>query len=353
MVSHPKFAKIRTGMKRGARVPDAVRHLVIKKWSNNVPHKEIVEQLENVLSLKSVQRIISQEILDIKSGKKAGVLPQFVEEIEAKKLSKKLNKAKRAASELGESSRADSIDCQGDIAGLELDLGEPALYWKKSKEGVRLIHVLFDLMPQFLSVYGKAPGDPLDAGDMEEDEFWQQASQLFNNRDYRPVPLPMFITDPHLTGAAKKFAMDPTSAPRKPWPKPFLFQKYRDLQRMFFLSKARWDRSGGGCAGADLYDLCWERRHGRNVWPDAYYLLRVAAAEASQEISGFFDLLSLIQATTPPDARCEPPAPAPYAGPADAGCGMREPPSPPPHRPRRPAGHGSSAVQEIQVAAFS
>jgi hypothetical protein len=282
------------------------------------------------------------------------VLPPFVEEIEAKKLNKKLSKAKRAALELGGSSRGDSLDCPADIpgSGHEIDLGEPALYWKKSKEGVRLIHVLFDLMPQFLSVYGKAPGDPIDAGDMEEDEFWQQASQLFNNHDYRPVPLPMFITDPHLTGAAKKFAMDPTSAPRKPWPKPFLLQKYRDLQRMFFLSKARWDRSGGGCAGADLYDLCWERRNGRNVWPDAYYLLRVAVAEASQEISGFSDLLSLIQATTPADARCEPPAPNPASD--DRASRDRATASPPPHRPRRPGGmHGSSAIPEIQVAAFS
>ena len=317
MVSHPKFAKIRTGMKRGARVPDAVRHLVIKKWNNSIPHKEIVEQLEHVLSVKSVQRIIAQEIADIKSGKKPGILPPFVEEIEAKKLSRKLNNAKRAL----ESGRGrEDTEAEGEtelpLPSVEVGGGDSTLYWKKSKEGVRLIHVLFDLMPQFLAVYGRT-NESLDLGEVDEDEFWQQVSQLFNNRDYRPVPLPIFITDPHFTGSAKNFVMDPVSAPKKPWPKELLLQKFRDLQRMFYVAKARWDRSGGG-AGLDPFDFCWERRHGRNVWPDAYYLLRVSAAEASQEISGFSDLLALIESTAPAEARCE-----------DLICGQ-------PDRPRRP-----------------
>jgi hypothetical protein len=348
MVSHPKFAKIRTGMKRGARVPDAVRHLVIKKWSNSVPHKEIVEQLEHVLSLKSVQRIIAQEIADIKSGKKAGVLPPFVEEIEAKKINRKLNRSKRALQGIG-TSRG---DVEGEIdTSSGIDVAEPSLYWKKSKEGVRLIHVLFDLMPQYLSVYGRPNSELAEAGDIDEDEFWQQAAQLFNNRDYRPVPLPMFITDPHLTGSVKKLVMDPTSAPKKPWPKDFLVQKFKDLQRMFYVSKTRWDRCGG-CEGLDPYDFCWERRHGRNVWPDAYYLLRVSAAEASQEISGFSELLALLESTTPPEARCE-----------SLICGQAEPspahavdrpPSAPLPQPRcRRAGAGGSAVSDIPLAAFS
>ena len=349
MVSHPKFAKIRTGMKRGARVPDAVRHLVIKKWSNSVPYKDIVEQLEHVLSLKSVQRIIAQEITDIKSGKKVGVLPSFVEEIEAKKLSRRLNRAKHSSQGVGTSRGDVAAELSIPTSEVPLDIGEPALYWKKSKEGVRLIHVMFDLMPQYLSVYGRPNNNELnEAGDMDEDEFWQQATQLFNNRDYRPVPLPMFITDPHLTGSVKKIVMDPTSAPKKPWLKDFLLQKYKDLQKMFYISKARWDRSGG-CDGLDPYDYCWEKRHGRNVWPDAYYLLRVFAAEASQEISGFSELLALLESTAPAEVRCE-----------SLIYGQAEPSPRAPDRlgaaapqPRSRRSNAGPAASDIPLAAFS
>ena len=230
MVSHPKFAKIRTGMKRGARVPDAVRHLVIKKWSNSVPYKDIVEQLEHVLSLKSVQRIIAQEITYIKSGKKVGVLPSFVEEIEAKKLSRRLNRAKHSSQGVGTSRGDVAAELSIPTSEVPLDIGEPALYWKKSKEGVRLIHVMFDLMPQYLSVYGRPNNNELnEAGDMDEDEFWQQATQLFNNRDYRPVPLPMFITDPHLTGSVKKNSDGSNISPEEAMAKGFSIAEVQGL----------------------------------------------------------------------------------------------------------------------------